>query len=83
MFFGRAEYILTGGQYFDDLNTLRQDPYALVNFRLGIEREHFDIYGFVNNALDERYRNSGVAIFSPVAIVGTLRNYGVEMRLRF
>lgn len=53
--FSRLDVIHVGEYYFNSLNTLKQDPYQLVNVKLGIEGQDWDAYLWAKNALDEYY----------------------------
>ncbi|MEM9724755.1 MAG: TonB-dependent receptor [Pseudomonadota bacterium] len=88
--FGRAEYQFVGERQTDPQNATSVDSFSLVNFRLGYDDERFSIYGFVDNALDEEYAESGFTFADPMsgnAIVagnrGEPRRYGVGGKLRF
>ncbi len=53
--FSRLDVIHIGEYYFNSLNTLKQDPYQLVNVKLGVEAQDWDVYLWAKNALDEYY----------------------------
>lgn len=52
---GRAEAVFYGALQYDDLNSLRQDAYSLVNFRLGVSGRFLLGELLVRNAFDTRY----------------------------
>jgi len=83
-FFGRVELQGVGLYFFDDANTIEQDPFALVNARIGYEFENTGIYLFANNLFDTEYIT---AAFVPASIVrgnfGDRRTVGVQVRTRF
>ncbi|PMB15553.1 TonB-dependent receptor domain-containing protein [Fischerella thermalis] len=82
--FGRVELTGFGTTYFDDINTLKQDPYALVNVRLGYELENYGIYLFANNIFNTEYLTQ--AFDSTTGAAGTYGapvTYGVQFRSRF
>ncbi len=54
-FMGRVDLSVTGKRYLDDANTVEEDPYALVNTKIGVEREHVDVYFWVKNLFNEHY----------------------------
>lgn len=56
--FGRLELQGVGKTYFDAGNTEKEGAYQLVNARIGYEWEHFDIYLWAKNLLDEEYISS-------------------------
>lgn len=44
-----------GDMYMDKANLLKRDAYALVNAKVGYEKESFDIYAYGRNIFDETY----------------------------
>jgi len=42
--------------YFNAANTLEENPYQVVNFKVGLESEHYDVYFWIKNSFDEEYR---------------------------
>ncbi|ESA33396.1 hypothetical protein N836_21485 [Leptolyngbya sp. Heron Island J] len=83
--FGRLELQGLGTTFFDDANTLKQEPYAIVNARLGYEFDNTGIYLFGNNIFDQEYINQAFAFppFGTIASFGIPANYGVQVRTRF
>jgi iron complex outermembrane recepter protein len=84
-FFGRVEVQGFGTTYFDDANTLKQVPYALVNARLGYETEKFGIYFYANNLFDTQYL-TGAFIFPPPNEIGSFgerATFGIQARFKF
>jgi iron complex outermembrane receptor protein len=83
--FARAELRGYGVTYFDDANQVKQDPYALVNTRIGYEGEKYGIYLYANNLFDTRYITSGFLFPAPnvTAGFGDPVTYGVQMRANF
>ncbi len=53
--FSRLDVIHIGEYYFNSLNTLKQEPYQLVNVKLGVESPNWEVYLWAKNALDEYY----------------------------
>lgn len=51
----RVETQIVGATYFDEANTVKQQAYAVLNARVGYERDNFGIYLFGKNLTDERY----------------------------
>ena len=51
----RGDASWAGDTYYDEKNTHKQDAYCTVNSKIGYEKEHFDIYLFVNNIFDKEY----------------------------
>jgi iron complex outermembrane receptor protein len=81
-FFGRAELAGTGNRYFDDANTVKATPHALVNLRLGIEGDHLDLYLWARNVFDRHYilfEN----VKNGVAEDGEPLSFGVSLACRF
>lgn len=68
--FARAELRGYGVTYFDDNNQIKQEPYALVNARIGYEAEKYGIYLYANNLFDTRYITSGYSFPPPIQTVG-------------
>ncbi|MEM9220385.1 MAG: TonB-dependent receptor [Cyanobacteria bacterium P01_F01_bin.150] len=54
-FFSCLELQGLGIYYFDDANTLDQDPFVLVNARVGYEFADSGVYLFANNLFDQEY----------------------------
>ena len=82
--FGRVELQGLGKTFFDDANTLEQDPYAIVNARLGYETEDFGVYLFANNLFDTEYINQAFSLppIGTIASYGAPRTYGIQFRTR-
>ena len=54
-FFGRLDVVGYGSRYLDDANTVKENPYALVHAKTGVETEKVDIYLWGRNLLDREY----------------------------
>lgn len=84
-FFARADLMGVGRFYWDADNKLRQSPYELVNFRVGLQSEHLDLYFWMKNAFDTEYQI--VSLQRPNLPVfgqdGDPRTFGVGLTLRF
>ncbi|MEA5549550.1 TonB-dependent receptor [Anabaena cylindrica UHCC 0172] len=80
--FARAELRGYGTNYFDDANEIKQDPFAIVNARIGYEWTNYGIYLFANNLFDTRYITSGFFFPPPdvTAGFGEPAMYGVQIR---
>ncbi len=81
-FFGRAELVGIGSRYFDDANTVKEDPYELVNLKVGVEGEHLDVYLWSKNLLDREYvimEN----VSAGLAEDGEPRTFGISVDYRF
>ncbi|WP_392477512.1 TonB-dependent receptor domain-containing protein [Nostoc sp. C110] len=83
--FARAELRGYGITYFDDANQIKQEPYALVNARIGYEAEKYGIYLYANNLFDTRYITSGYLFPVPdgTAGFGDPVTYGVQVKANF
>lgn len=53
--FSRIDYYYNSKVFFNTDNTMEEDPYQLVNLRVGLESEHFDVHFWLKNAFDEEY----------------------------
>jgi iron complex outermembrane recepter protein len=83
--FARAELQGVGVTLFDDENTLRREPFALVNARVGYEAKNYGIYLFANNLFDTRYYNQSF-VFPPPNVIASYGNraaYGVQLKVNF
>lgn len=80
--YARAELRGYGITYFDDENQIKQEPYALVNARIGYEAEKYGIYLYANNLFDTRYITSGFLFPVPdgTAGFGDPVTYGVQIK---
>jgi iron complex outermembrane receptor protein len=83
-FFSRLELQGLGTYYFNDANTLEQDPFVLVNARIGYEFDDSGVYLFANNLFDQEYFT---AAFVPFGITranyGDRRVVGIQFQTRF
>ena len=80
--FSRADLMGVGSRYFDDANTVKEDPYELVDLRLGVEGEHLDCSLWVKNLFDKEYvafENTKTG----AAEDGAPRMFGVSLDYRF
>jgi iron complex outermembrane receptor protein len=80
--FSRGELRGYGLTYFDDDNQIKQNPYAIVNARIGYEGKKYGIYLYANNLFDTRYITSGFAFPPPTQTVGfgDPVTYGIQVR---
>lgn len=79
-FYIRGDLVGYGKTYFDKTNTSYRDPYAVVNAKLGFEKDHYDIYVYGKNLFDARHdiKNwSGMDVYSEPG------EMGVQVVLRF
>ncbi|NJO49113.1 MAG: TonB-dependent receptor [Leptolyngbyaceae cyanobacterium RM2_2_4] len=83
-FFSRLELQGLGTYFFDDANTLEQDPFVLVNARIGYEFDNSGVYLFANNLFDQEYFTAAFAPFgTPRANYGDRRVVGIQFQTRF
>lgn len=80
---GRLEVIGFGNTFFDDLNTIDQGAFALVNARLGYEFDNYGIYLFADNLFDTRYVTQAFDFGNTIAVYGAPRTFGVQVRANF
>lgn len=78
--FARADLIGYGKIYFDKTNKYSRDPFETINLKIGYEGNHFDVYLYGKNILDEQYDADGVwggigILYSEPGEVGLQLNY--------
>ncbi|WP_232435743.1 TonB-dependent receptor domain-containing protein [Rivularia sp. PCC 7116] len=80
--YARAGLTGYGITYFDDENQIKQEPYVLVNARIGYEADKYGIYLYANNLFDTRYITSGFLFPVPdgTAGFGDPVTYGVQFK---
>ena len=54
-FMARLDWFGTGNMYHNPGNTAKQDPYQIVNLRLGYETQNWEAYVWAKNLFDEQY----------------------------
>ncbi|BDM77387.1 TonB-dependent receptor domain-containing protein [Acaryochloris marina] len=79
----RLELIGVGSTFFDELNSIEQEPFVLVNVRLGYESDNYGIYLFANNLFDTRYLTQSFDFGNRIGIFGAPRTIGVQVRANF
>lgn len=72
---GRIDFEKTGPRFWDDANTYELDPYEVVNIRLNVERDPFNITLWAKNLFDKEYLafeklGSGLAEDGPPLTLG-------------
>lgn len=78
----RVNALFKGERYFDDANTVKEDPYGLVDAKIGLESESLDFYFWCENVFDKHYivlENTGKGI----AEDGSPRVIGANIAYRF
>nr|WP_319492897.1 TonB-dependent receptor [uncultured Desulfobacter sp.] len=82
--FCRADYFGTDKFYGDPANKTSQSAYATLNLKVGYEQEHYDVYLWAKNVLDEEYltwvNTSGSYT---IGLDGDPRVCGVTVNIRF
>lgn len=81
--FGRLELIGFGKTYLDNDNSFAQDPYAIVNARLGYEVDSFGIYVFADNLFDTRYLTQVLTSTPARGAFGAPATFGLQVKNRF
>jgi len=83
--FGRVAVNGVGKSYWNDANTLKQDPYELVNARLGFETDHFEVYLWAKNIFDAEYEAIAFEFpgFPPLGQAGDPQIFGITLTGRF
>ncbi|WP_147820710.1 TonB-dependent receptor [Salidesulfovibrio onnuriiensis] len=79
---GRADITGVGSRYFDDGNTVEENPYDLVDLRFGVEGEHLACTLWVKNVFDKEYtvfENTTAGI----AEDGAPRTFGMSLDYSF
>ncbi len=83
----RGEAAWTGDTYHDEANTHKQEAYCIANGKIGYEKEHFDIYFFVNNIFEKEYWTFLYStMMGPTEEMGTIgapRTLGIMATVRF
>ncbi|MEM9123246.1 MAG: TonB-dependent receptor [Pseudomonadota bacterium] len=85
-----GRYAHVGERQIDPGNSLALEDYDLASFRLTYRTDQFDLYGFIDNAFDEDFEQSGFrAGFNPMTgpvfagVPGEPQLFGVGLRVRF
>ena len=88
----RAEYSYTSSfTSTPDVDAREFNSYDVLNIRLGLRADRFDIEAFVENAFDEKYATGATGggffarffgVAEPVE-VGTTRRFGIRGKVRF
>jgi len=81
-FMGRLDLIGTGNRYFDDANAAKENPYQIVNLKLGLEGNHLDTYAWAKNLFDCHYLAFENAA-KGIAEDGPPLSFGVSVGYRF
>lgn len=87
-FIGRVEYNRTGRTEYNTINDpdFARTPYSVVNGRLGIKTDNWDMTLWGRNLFNKRYVKEIAPIIAGTAnafSLADLRTYGLEVRFRF
>ena len=77
----RGEWVHTGKQYFTLANSISQDAYSLLNFRIGMGFRQYALHAWFRNAADTRY--IAYAYDFGGTHLGNPRTYGATISARF
>lgn len=72
-----------GKTYFDKANKISQNPYELVNAKIGYERDCFDIYLYANNLFDKNHDAINAYFNGTTSILKDGREIGIKFTYRF
>ena len=85
-FFVGAGVTAIGEYWFDERNTAKQSPYALVRVRAGWEKGNFGVAVFAHNLTDTKYYANALDLGPSQGFVGTPGDpqvFGIELNGRF
>lgn len=84
-FFVRGELQGIGNFYWNTSNTIKENAHELVNLRIGLESDHFDLTFWVKNLFDKHYRAVAFEFpgSDPVGQAGDPRTFGLTLNARF
>jgi len=83
-FFGRADLMGVGRFYANAANTVWEEPYSVVNLRLGYETSRLAVVLWARNLLNEEYETVKYAWgIQELAVDGDPRAVGVTVTLRY
>lgn len=84
----RGEYVRTGSIWYDQRNApgTKRDPVDVVNARLGLATDRFELALFSKNLFNEHYNSDAVVILPPyvhAVFRAPDRSFGVEGKVKF
>ncbi|HEY8353011.1 MAG TPA: TonB-dependent receptor, partial [Sphingomonadales bacterium] len=84
----RVDYSGKGDMYWHIDNLDKQKPVHLVNARIALENDHYQLMFYAENLFKEKYVHEFVAMewsgaFNDVKYPGTPRRYGIRGTVRF
>ena len=77
----RGEWFYLGKEYFDLANTISQNPYSLLNVRIGISSKHIDVFFWGRNIGNKKY--IAYAYDFGAVHLGDPKTYGVTVAAKF
>lgn len=77
--FARCDLSGYGKTYLDKANKYERDAYAVVNAKIGYEKDSFDIYLYADNLFDEEYDSRG----EYMVFYSQPQEIGVQLTYRF
>lgn len=82
--FVRTDVQYIGDYYFDSQNQFKQNAYSLLNFKVGVELEDWEVYAWVKNAADTYYSRVEFDFGAGRTLeAGDPRRFGVSLAARF
>ncbi|MCV6607297.1 MAG: TonB-dependent receptor, partial [Campylobacterales bacterium] len=82
-YYGRADINGYGKTYFDSDNKYSQDPYELVNVKVGYERDNYDVYLYTNNLFDKEHHHKQAYFKGTTTVYKEPREVGCKLTYRF
>ncbi|WP_144875926.1 TonB-dependent receptor domain-containing protein [Hyella patelloides] len=82
---GRVELVGSGATFFNEENTLKSEPYIIVNALLGYEFGNNGVYFFANNIFDREYITTAFEDigFGDFGTFGSPATYGLQVKAKF
>ncbi len=80
-FYASANLTGYGSMYMDKANTFKNDPYTLVNAKLGYEWDNVDFYLYADNLFDKNYDMMGY--YGYYVLINPDREIGLKLVYRF
>ncbi len=80
-YFAQANVNGYGKIYLDNANINERKSYSLVNTKVGLEKESYDLYLYAKNLFDKDYSTHKFAEF--YTVYSESREFGVQLAYRF
>jgi iron complex outermembrane recepter protein len=77
----RGEWFYLGKEYFDLANTISQNPYSLLNARIGISTNHIDVFFWGRNISNKKY--IAYAYDFGAVHLGDPKTFGITVAAKF